>query len=326
LFADTVAHEGYRQLASHGIEVDVLTPEGPLLEAADVVGFDAVIVDNSVRIDSATAQSERLRLVARWGAGLDNVDVAACTGLGVVVTASRDSVRRPVATAMLAALLSASHNVVAKDRLVRSRDWDRTAHIGKGLTGRTLGMVGLGNIGLDFVRIVEPFDMRVLAYDPYVDAAKLARDAVRVELTELESLLRAADFVVIACVLNRDTENLIDAAAIRRMKRGSIIVNLARGPILDQNALVEALNDGHIRAAALDVFHPEPPLAGDQILSATNASLSPHSLAWTEELISGNTDAAIQSVLDVAAGRVPSGIVDSSVLTHPRLRRWLRDD
>jgi len=264
-------------------------------------------------------KADRLRVVARFGVGYDNVDVAALTAHGTLLTITRDAVARPVAQAALALMLGISHRLLDKDRLVREHRWqDRLDHMGTGLTGRTVGFVGWGNVGRTISGYLAPFGMRQTAHDPYADPAAAA--AAGVEIGDLHTVLAGADIVVVTAALTDETRNIVDAAALARMKPSAFLVNVARGPIVDQDALAAALTDGRIAGAALDVFRDEPPAADDPILSAPNTLLSPHATCWTDELALANGSAAFRSVLDVRDGRRPAHVVNPEAYEHPALR------
>ncbi|MGP3960196.1 NAD(P)-dependent oxidoreductase [Nonomuraea sp. 3N208] len=293
------------------------TAEGDITPDA-VRGYDALIV-LTPRVTADTLKgADRLVLVARFGVGYDNVDVEACTRHGVLVTITPGGVRGPVSVAALTLLLAAAHRLGQKDRLVRTGRWnDKLAYMGTGVTGRTLGLIGWGNIGREVSRLCAPLGMRQLAADPYADPAKAAADGVT--LTDLDTLLAEADFAVVTCALTPQTHHLLDAERLARMKPAAYLINVARGPIVDQVALTEALVAGRLAGAALDVFEVEPPDPADPLLALDNVLLSPHAIAWTDQLALGNGSAAIRSALDVAAGRVPAHPVNPEALDHPRL-------
>jgi D-3-phosphoglycerate dehydrogenase len=302
-----------------GIEWEFL-PEGGLELTAEQVGsYDALIL-LSPRVSSATVEgADRLALVARFGVGYDNVDLGACTRNGVAVTITPDGVRRPVATSILALLLALSHRLLIKDRLARGGRWEeRLDHMGTGLTGKTLGSVGLGNIGREMFTLARPLGMRHLAHDPYATPEMAAE--VGAEITELEALLGASDFVTINCALTPETHHLLDAGRLDLMKSTAFVINTSRGQIVDQAALTGALRAGRLAGAGLDVFEEEPADPNDPIFSLPNVVCAPHALAWTDELALGNGRSACESVLDVAAGRVPDNVVNREVLASPRWR------
>ena len=236
----------------------------------------------------------------------------------MLVTITPDGARRPVSTAALTMVLAALHHLPHKDRLVRTGDWAaRTGWMGRGLTGATVGLVGLGNTGRDLVHLLGPFDVTVLASDPFADPAAAA--ATGVQLVELPELAERADVLVVMAALTPATRHLVDAGVLARMRPGSVLVNVARGPIVDEAALVEALRRGIPAVAALDVFEVEPLPVDSPLLTMDNVVLAPHSLAWTDEMSRGNGGSAVRAVLDLLAGRTPQFVVNRDALDHPAL-------
>ena len=306
-----------------GLSWEFLAEDTRELRADQVRGYDALLVLGP-RVTAATLEgAERLAVIARFGVGYDTVDVPACTRNGVLLTITPDGVRRPVATAAMAFLLALSHKLLIKDRLTRQGRWsERLDHMGMGLTGRTLGVIGLGNIGRELCGLARPFGMRLVAFDPHVEPE--AATGAGVERMSLETLLRESDFVCVCCALTPETRHLLDAGRIASMKPTAYLINVARGPIVDQAALAEALRTGKIQGAGLDVFETEPVDPGDPILALENVILAPHALCWTDECFRGNGVSACESILDVAAGRVPGPVVNRDVIGHPLLVEKLR--
>jgi phosphoglycerate dehydrogenase-like enzyme len=288
------------------------------LTADDLAPYDALLIEEPTRLTRASlAGADRLRVVARFGVGYDNVDVPACTDRGVVVTLTPDGVRRPMATAAITLVLALSQHLLHRERLTREGRWsDRGRFSGIGLRERTIGLVGFGNIGHEFAALIRPFDMRILVSDPYVEAEDAASSGCT--LTSLEALLQESDFVVVLCALTEATRHLIDRERLRLMKPSAFLVNVARGPIVDQDALVEALTANRIQGAGLDVFETEPIPAGDPLLELENVIVTGHSLGWTDQCLRDCGLSALQSVIDVAEGRVPAHVLNRAVLDHPR--------
>lgn len=303
---------------AEGVEWELL-PGAEELGRADVAGRDAVIVfwPRVTAETVAGGEDERPLVLCRLGVGYDRVDVDALTEAGVLLTITPDGVRRPMAAGAMAFVLALAHRVVQKDRLVREGRWDRFAHVGEGLTGRTLGLLGLGNVGRDVCALAGPFGMRRLAHDPYAEPLE------GVELVDLETLLRESDFLVVACPLTDETLRLLDAHRLALMKPTAHVVNVARGPIVDQRALTEALAERRIAGAALDVFEREPIDPDDPLVALENVVLAPHAVGLTDELFAESARSACEAVLAVAAGRVPRYVVNPDALAHPRLRRRL---
>jgi D-3-phosphoglycerate dehydrogenase len=218
-------------------------------------------------------------------------------------------------------LLALAHQLLVKDRLTRTGRWaEKLDHMGTGLTGRTLGLVGLGNIGREIAALARPFGLHVLAADPYTAPAQAA--AVGVELYALDDLLRRADFVCVCCALTPETYHLLDARRLALMRPSAFLVNVARGPIVDQRALAAALQERRLRGAGLDVFEREPIQPGDPLLALDNVILTPHAIAWTDECFAGNGRQACEAILAVAGGRLPAHIVNRAALAHPRWRSY----
>jgi len=299
------------------VEWAFLADHAPELSAEHVAGCDGLLLLAAGISEATVAGAGRLRAIARFGVGYDAVDVAACTRAGVVVTITPDGVRRPVATALLTLVLALAHRLRERDALVRAGRWaERVSCVGTGLTGRTLGIVGLGNIGRDLSALARPLEMRHLAFDPFADDAAAA--AAGAQLVALEALLGEADFVCLCCPLTEETRHLIDRRALERMKPTAYLVNAARGPVVDQRALVEALRAGAIAGAALDVFDPEPPDPGDALLALDNVLLTPHSVAWSDECFRLTGESACRSLIAVAEGRRPEHVVNPEALDRAR--------
>ncbi len=284
--------------------------------------YDAIYV-NMARTPAAVVARDdcRLRVVARHGVGYDSVDVGAMTKAGVIVTHTPMPMPRPVATIALTFILALAGKLVLKDRLTRSQRWDeRMDHMGMGLTGRTLGVVGAGRIGKELLRMARTFDLRLLACDPYVDAVELGYLGAR--KVDLPTLLRESDFIVAIPLLNDETRHLVGAAEFAQMKRSAYFINVSRGPVVDEAALIDALREGRIAGAGLDVFEQEPVDPANPLLAMDNVIVTPHSLCWTDECFHNMATTGLQSIVDALAGRVPQFVVDRMVLAHPRVKGW----
>jgi len=305
------------------IQVDFLPDYGGELPARVANEYDALLV-LAPRVTTTTLEgSQRLAIVARFGVGYDNIDVAACTRNEVLLTITPAGVRRPVAVSALALLLALSHKLVIKDQLTRQGRWhEKLQHMGVGLTGRTLGLIGLGNIGREILRIAAPLEMRHVAYDPFVSPE--VAGAMGVELMGLEALLAESDFACVCCALTPQTHHMLDAQRLGLMKPTAFLINVARGPIIDQAALTIHLKEGGIAGAALDVFEKEPIDVDDPLLKLDNVIVSPHAICWSDELFRGNGRAACQSIVDVAAGRLPQDVVNRDVLERPGMLTKLK--
>jgi D-3-phosphoglycerate dehydrogenase len=306
-----------------GVEWEYLAENTPELAPGQVRGYDALLV-LAPRVTAATLEGvERLAVIARFGVGYDSVDVEACTRHGVALTITPDGTRRPMAAAVITLLLALSHKLLIKDRLTRAGRWaEKLNHMGMGVAGRTLGVIGFGNIGREVFRLARPFDMHFLAHDPYGSAEEAGRLGVR--LVSLEDLLRQSDFVAVCCALTPETRHLLNAERLELMKPTAYLISVARGPIVDQPALTRILAEKQIQGAGLDVFEQEPVDPRDPILQLENVIVAPHALAWTDECFHGNGTSACKSILDIAAGRVPEHVVNRAVLERPEFQEKLR--
>ncbi|MDA0225861.1 MAG: NAD(P)-dependent oxidoreductase [Proteobacteria bacterium] len=272
--------------------------------------YDAVYVNSPKVGAAAVARADcRVRLFARHGVGYDSVDVAAMTAKGILVTNTPVAVRRPVAVASLTMLFALAGNLFAKDRLTRAGKWmTRTSHMGLGLIGRTLGIVGAGGIGQELLRVAQPFGMKLVVADPFVDESILAPlNAVK---KPLEAMLAEADFVIVTCLLNEATFHLIGAAQFARMKPSAFLINMARGPVVDEAALIEALRAKRIAGAGLDVFEQEPVDPQNPLLTMDNVIVTPHALCWTDQCFHDIASQGLQSVVDFSLGKRPAHPVD----------------
>jgi D-3-phosphoglycerate dehydrogenase len=272
--------------------------------------YDGLYV-NSSRVSAATvARGDcRLRIVARHGVGYDSVDVAALSAKSIVLTNTPIAIRRPVAVATLTLLFALAGRLFAKDRITRAGRWtERNDLMGTGLVGRTLGIVGGGGIGQELLKVSAPFGMRRIVADPYANEATL--QALDATVVPLERLMRESDFVVVACLLTDETRHLIGAPQFALMKPGAYFINVARGPIVDEPALIDVLRAGRIAGAGLDVFEQEPVDPANPLLGMDNVIVTPHSLCWTDECFHAIATSGLQGVVDFSLGRRPAHIVN----------------
>jgi D-3-phosphoglycerate dehydrogenase len=273
-------------------------------------GYDGLYVNSPKVSRESVARSDcRVKIFARHGVGYDSVDVPAMTARGIVVTNTPLAVRRPVAVASLTMLFALAGRLFAKDRLTRAGQWtERTNHMGDGLIGRTLGIVGAGGIGQELLRVAQPFGMRLVVADPYVADDVLG--PLGATPVSLEQLLRESDFVVVTCLLNDETRHLIGAPQFALMKPTAFFINMARGPVADELALIETLQTGRIAGAGLDVFEQEPVDPNNPLLKMDNVIVTPHALCWTDECFHDIASAGLKSVVDVSLGRRPAHLVN----------------
>jgi D-3-phosphoglycerate dehydrogenase len=308
-----------------GVEVAFLENANPL-RAEQLEDFDALILLAHRFAPESVPKSGRLAVVARFGVGYDTVDVPACTTNDIALVITPDGVRRPVAVSILTFILALTGKIMIKDRLARMGPPGfaaRGEHMGVGLVGKTLGSIGVGNIGAEMFRLAKPFDMKFIAHDPYADP-KVAQE-LGIELVALEDVFRRSDIVTVNCPLTPQTHHIVNAERLALMKPTAFFINTARGPIVDQKALTKVLQERRIAGAGLDVFEQEPTDPDDPLLKLDNIIAAPHALCWTDQCFAGNGAADVRAVLEIQRGRVPRGVVNQEVLDSAGFKAKLAD-
>lgn len=290
--------------ANPEIEWEWLAPCAEIT-ADHMARYDALHVNlPRVRAEAVARDDLRCRIVARNGVGYDTVDVAALAAKGVLTTNTPIAIRRPLAVAALTQVFALTGRLFTKDRMVREGRWnDRVEYMGVGLTTRTLGVVGAGGVGTELIGLARPFFGRIVAADPHVAAAEGA------EMLPLDDVLAQADVIVVACLLNEETRHLIGAREFALMKPTAFFVNVARGPIHDEAALIAALQEGRIAGAGLDVTEVEPIPGDSPLLTMDNTIITAHALCWTDECFEDIARTALRSIVDVSLGRRPTHVV-----------------
>ena len=308
------------------VEVGYVAPVDGVVPGEAMADYDALIL-LAHRFSAASIPANgRLAAVARFGVGYDTVDVPALTAAQMPLIITPDGVRRPVAVAILTFILSLTGRLMIKDRLTREGPAgfaQRGAHMGVGLVGKTLGSIGIGNIGAEMFRLARPLDMRFIAHDPYADLS-VARE-LGIELVDLATLFNRSDILTVNCPYSQATHHLVNAERLALMQPSAFFINTARGPIVDQNALTRVLAERRIAGAGLDVLEQEPPDADDPILKLDNVIFAPHALCWTDQCFAGNGAADVAAVLEIIAGRNPRGVVNRDVLETPQWKARLAD-
>lgn len=272
--------------------------------------YDAIHI-NLPRVTAASVARDdcRVKIFARNGVGFDTVDVAALAAKGILTTNTPFAIRRPVAVAALSLIFALTTKIFTKDRLVREGRWnDRVEHMGVGLTGRTLGIVGAGGIGRELIRLALPFFQRVIVADPHVETAEINK--LGATKLPLDALLAEADIVNSCCLLTSETHHLFNAAAFAAMKPTAFFVNVGRGPIHDEAALIAALQSGQIAGAGLDVTEVEPIPNDSPLLTMDNTIITAHALCWTDECFEEIARTALKSIVDLSLGNRPVHVVE----------------
>ncbi|MFM8409730.1 MAG: phosphoglycerate dehydrogenase [Alphaproteobacteria bacterium] len=282
LVSEALAPEGTAILrAAPGIEVDergVLKKE----EILPIIGdYDALIVRSGTKVtEEVIAAGKRLKVIGRAGIGVDNIDVPAATRRGIVVMNTPGGNNVTTAELAISMLLASARHIPQANASLRAGRWERSKFVGSEVMGKTLGVVGLGNIGRVVADRANGLHMKVVAYDPFVTEQT---KPLAVELVSLDELYARSDFITVHVPLLPETRNLIDAAALAKTRPGVRIVNCARGGIVDEKALADAIRSGHVAGAALDVFAEEPPKADDPLVALPQVVATPHLGASTDE-------------------------------------------
>jgi phosphoglycerate dehydrogenase-like enzyme len=300
-----------------------MKPTGSNFTPEVLSGFNAVaFAGPGVTPDSFGDPDDSPLVISRFGVGYDNIDLASCTRAGTALTITPDGSQKPVATAALTLLLSTMHRLIAKDQLARNHGWDkRIKGLGMGLNGKTIGTVGFGNVATEFFRLLAPFDCTRLSYDPW--KVQHEADLHDVKLVDLDSLMRECDAIIVMAVLTPDTRHLISTKQLAGMKKTAILINLSRGPIVDEAALISALENEDIAGAGLDVFEVEPPLKENPLLKMENVIVTPHNIAWTDELALGMGRSAFTAIKAISQGKIPQFVVNKEVLETEQFKRKL---
>jgi D-3-phosphoglycerate dehydrogenase len=274
---------------------------------------NAVLIRSATKMDAeAVAAAPNLKIIARAGVGLDNVDVPAATAAGVLVVNAPTSNIVSAAELAVSLLLAVARNVVPANLALKNGQWKRSQFGGVELQGKTVGIIGMGKIGMLVAQRLAGFDMKFVAYDPYVTTAPSGGPEIK--MVALDELLSASDFVTIHIPKTAETAGLIDAAALAKMKPTAFVINAARGGVLDETALFEALKSGTIAGAGLDVYSTEP-CTDSPLFGLDNVVATPHLGASTEEAQEKAGVAVAESVVAAFAGTVVPGAVNADSIS-----------
>jgi len=281
LVCEPIAEEGVQLLRQAGAQVDVCLGLSPRELVEAVRGYHALIVRSQTKVTAEVVRAgQALQVIGRAGTGVDNIDVEAASERGIIVVNAPTGNTISAAEHTIALMLALARNIPQADAALRRGQWERTRFLGSELRGKTLGVIGLGQVGSEVARRARGLEMRVVAYDPYVPAER-AR-VLGVELVPLEELLRQADFITVHTPLTEATRGLIGQEQLRLMKPSARVINTARGGIVDEEALYQALKEGWIAGAALDVFQDEP-VTEHRLFALDNVVVTPHLGASTAE-------------------------------------------
>ncbi|MBO5151234.1 MAG: phosphoglycerate dehydrogenase [Methanobrevibacter sp.] len=312
LVADAINEKGIENLKEVAeVVVDTsITPE----DLVKTIGeYDGIIVRSRTKVTKEVIdKADNLKIIARAGVGVDNIDLNAATEKGIMVVNSPESTSITVAEHTMGLLLSMARKLSIADKSVKEGKWEKKKFMGVELRNKTLGVIGMGRIGSQVVNRCKAFEMDAVAYDPYLPEEVATQ--MGVELTDLETVLKKADFITIHVPLTPETKHLISYDEFELMKDGAFITNCARGGIIDEEALYDALKNEKIGGAALDVYEEEPPAEDSKLFELDNIVLTPHIAASTKE---AQRDAAIivaDEIIDLFTGGTPH-----NVLNMPRI-------
>jgi D-3-phosphoglycerate dehydrogenase len=286
LVTDKLAEEGLQLLrAEPGLEVVVATKlagDPPALKAA-LAEADGIVIRSGTQLTADVLEGQpRLKAIVRAGVGVDNIDVPAATKGGIVVMNTPGGNTVSTAEHTMTLMLALSRNVARANDSLKGGRWDRNKYTGTQLEGKVLGIVGTGRVGLAVARRAQGFGMTVLGFDPFLSAERALELGIE-SVPRLDDLWGRCDYITLHTPLSAETRNVVNAAAIDRMKAGIRIINCARGGLIDEAALLKALDDGKVAGAAIDVFDPEPPPADHPLVKHPSVLVTPHLGASTEE-------------------------------------------
>ena len=321
LLPEPIEEEARALLEQGGLKLLASPDKKPESVAALMPQADAVVLRTGIRLSAELIKlGSRLATISRTGAGFDNVDLAAATARGAIVTSSIGANTHTVAEHALALIMSLAKQLPLLDRETRAGNFQaRYDYHPRDLRGAVLGVIGFGRIGREVARTcASSLGMSILVFDPYLQPR--AEDLSWAGFCGLEDLLSRADVVSIHVPLTPETRGLLDAARLARMKKGALIVNTSRGGLIDEQALAGALESGQIGGAGIDVFEREPPEAGNPLLSAPGAILTPHAAALTRDCVVRMAVLAARRVLDVLDGYLPENVANPQVLQQERWR------
>ncbi|MGB9692983.1 MAG: phosphoglycerate dehydrogenase, partial [Candidatus Sumerlaeaceae bacterium] len=310
LVSDKISDEGLEILKKGGFEV-VYKPEISHEELVkEIADYDALVIRSRTVVSADVLEhAKRLKVVGRAGVGLDNVDVKTATKLGIIVMNTPGGNTISTAEHTMAMLTSLARMIPQADRSMKEGKWDKKRFVGVELFRKTLGVIGLGRIGTEVAKRALAYGMRVLAYDPYI-SSEVAKK-LGVHPASVEEICKEADFITVHVPLNDQTRNLIDKAQIEMMKPTVRLINCARGGIINEDALLEALQSGRIAGAALDVFTQEPLPADHPFRKLDNVVLTPHLGASTSEAQEGVAKEVAEQVVDALKGHVIRNAVNA---------------
>ena len=314
LVSQPIHEAGIRLLTEKGYEARVSPDTSEATYVKEIQGCSGLLVRTAEIPASVIEAGKSLKVIARHGVGYDNINVAAATRRKIPVCITPRANALSVAEHVLTLMLALAKRIVPYDAATRKNDWEvRNSYGAIDLNGRVLGILGMGRIGsLVCKKAKAGFDMEILAYDPLIPAEAMEQAGAKV-VKGIPELLKAADVVTVHVPSSPQTKGLIGVKELAMMKPTAFLINTARGPLVDEAALVQALKEKQIAGAGLDVFDPEPPKADNPLYTLPNVVLTPHSAGLTVECVIRMATHAAQAIMDVLEGRRPEGVINPEV-------------
>ena len=301
-------------LAQDNVEL-VHLPQMTVAAAQSLQGLDAFLTIECTVAPSSLDNVDSLRVIGRMAAGYDDMAVSAMTERGIAYVNARRAYAKPVATAALALLLNVTTRLSEREQLMKKspNGWTSAYNlVGTGLYGLTMGVLGPGEIGQEIMRLMTPFGMRMLATGNSVRADIASR--IGFDYVDIDSLFQLSDIIIVACPLTEKTRQCVTRERLFSMKKNAFLVNVGRGQIIDEVALIDALDSNHLAGAGLDVFCEEPTHADNPLLSMANVVTSPHGLAITDQAIQSTFDEAAAGIIAVLNGVAPENLVNPETM------------
>lgn len=306
------ASEPLEYLKSHGCDIE-LTPQTKKLSEEEIVqkvnNLDAMIVGIEKITEKVIAAAQKVKIISKHGAGVDNIDMKAATSKGIVVTSAPGANSDAVADLTIALFLAVARKIPFADHSIREGAWPRV--VGVQLNGKVLGIVGLGQIGKKVAKRASGFNMKVLAYDVIKDEEFAFKNGIT--YTSMEEILSLSDYISLHIPFAPSTQHLIGEKELGQMKKESILVNISRGNIVEEGALHRALRDGKIRGAALDVFAQEPVAKTNPLLTLDNFIATPHMGGYTHEALRETGMICVRDIVSMLEGKRPQYLVNPEV-------------
>lgn len=322
LVADPIAEEGLEILRNYA-QVDIKLKLKPEELKAIIGNYDALIVRSQTQVPTEIIEAGRgLKVIGRAGVGVDNIDVAAATKKGIVVVNAPTANTVSAAEHTIALMLALSRNIPKANSQLKSGRWQKRELVGTELRNKTLGIIGLGNVGSEVAKRAQAFEMYVIADDPFVSTNYAHK--LKVDLVPLNQLLERSDFITLHVPLTASTKNLISAEALAKMKPTARIINCARGGLVDEEALVKAIEDGKIAGAAFDVFSAEP-VTDSSRFKSDKIVVTPHLGASTIEAQANVAKDIAEQVLTVLRGEHPRYAVNTPYFGFSSGKKNTRD-